>query len=64
MKPRIRLAAAMTPGGRMELIEHDGAYVISLAGQELMHSRSHAVLLLFTHLLIREVCTTKEPKSL
>ncbi len=26
----------------MELLEHDGAYVISLAGQELMHSRSHA----------------------
>ena len=26
----------------MTLIEHDGAYVISLAGKELMHSRSHA----------------------
>ena len=26
----------------MELLEHDGAYVISLAGQELMHSRSNA----------------------
>ncbi|MFP6854343.1 MAG: hypothetical protein VB980_01060 [Opitutales bacterium] len=42
MKPRIRLAEATMPEGVMELLEHDGSHVITLAGQELMHSRSHA----------------------
>ena len=39
MKPRIKLAQSTTAeGGAMALYEHDGAYCISYAGQELMHS--------------------------
>ena len=41
MKPRIKLAECDFPGGRIALIEHDGAHSISVNGQELMHSRSH-----------------------
>ncbi len=42
MKPRVKLAESDFPGGRIALIEHDGAHSISVNGQELMHSRSHA----------------------
>ncbi|NDV63479.1 spermine synthase [Puniceicoccales bacterium CK1056] len=43
MKPRIKLAAATTPdGGTLALYEHDGAWSMSLNGQELMHSRATA----------------------
>lgn len=43
MKPRIKLAEGRTTEGRtLVLSEQDGAYVISLQGQELMHSRAHA----------------------
>jgi spermidine synthase len=41
MKPHIKLAEAKTPdGGALSLFEHDGAYSISLNGQEVMHSRA------------------------
>ena len=40
MKPRIKLAEAKTSeGGTLTLFEHDGAYVISFNGQELMHTK-------------------------
>ena len=43
MKPRIRLDETTTPdGGRLTLSEHDGDFVISLDGQELMHSKAVA----------------------
>ncbi len=43
MKPRVTLAEARTvEGRRLVLSEQDGAYAISLDGQELMHSRAHA----------------------
>lgn len=43
MKPRVTLAEARTgEGRRLVLSEQDGAYAISLDGQELMHSRVHA----------------------
>lgn len=43
MKPLITLDAAATPdGGSLELHEQDGHFVISLDGQELMHSNSVA----------------------
>lgn len=42
MKPRVKLAESGFPGGKIALIEHDGAHSISINGQELMHSRSHA----------------------
>ena len=43
MKPRITLAEARTAEGRrLVLSEQDGAFAISLNGQELMHSRAHA----------------------
>jgi len=41
MKPHIKLAEAKTPdGGTLSLFEHDGAYSISLNGQEVMHSKA------------------------
>lgn len=43
MKPRIKLDEAGTPdGGTLALFEHDGSFVISLAGKELMHSKASA----------------------
>lgn len=43
MKPRIKIAESVTPDGSpMALYEHDGAYSISLKGQELMHSKAMA----------------------
>ena len=43
MKPRVTLAEARTDEGRrLVLSEQDGAFAISLNGQELMHSRAHA----------------------
>lgn len=43
MKPRLTLAEAHTAEGRRLLLsEQDGAFAISLNGQELMHSRAHA----------------------
>ena len=43
MKPRMTLAEACTAEGRrLVLSEQDGAFAISLNGQELMHSRAHA----------------------
>lgn len=42
MKPRVTLAVSRTAEGRrLVLSEQDGAYAISLEGQELMHSRVH-----------------------
>lgn len=53
MKPRIRLAEAILPGGSaMGLYERDGDYSINLGGQELMHSRSCA-----SELLLGEIGT-------
>jgi len=41
VKPHIKLAETKTPdGGTMSLIEHDGSFVISLDGAEIMHSRA------------------------
>ena len=43
MKPRVTLAEARThEWRRLVLSEQDGAFAISLNGQELMHSRAHA----------------------
>lgn len=43
MKPRIKLAeSTLSSGGVMALYEHDGAFSMSLAGQELMHSKASA----------------------
>lgn len=43
MKPRIKLAETPAPdGGSLTLYEHDGDYVISLGGRELMHSKATA----------------------
>ncbi len=43
MKPRVTRAEARTAEGRrLVLSEQDGAWAISLNGQELMHSRAHA----------------------
>jgi spermidine synthase len=43
MKPRIKLAETdALPGGIMALYEHDGAFVVNFAGQELMHSEAVA----------------------
>lgn len=43
MKPRVRLAdAGLADGTVMTLYEHDGAYSINVAGQELMVSRASA----------------------
>ncbi|WP_221032690.1 spermidine synthase [Actomonas aquatica] len=43
MKPRRSVAEARTAAGRrLVLSEQDGAWAISLDGQELMHSRAHA----------------------
>ncbi len=43
VKPRIKIAQTTLPsGGTMSLYEHDGAYSISMAGQELMHSKASA----------------------
>ncbi|GAB5559665.1 MAG: spermidine synthase [Synoicihabitans sp.] len=51
MKPRITLAEARTKEGRrLVLSEQDGAFAISLDGQELMHSRAHASELLLGEL--------------
>ena len=42
MRPRVKLAAAVTPsGGEMVLYRHDRDFSIQLDGQELMHSRQH-----------------------
>lgn len=43
MKPRLKLAETRTAsGGLLALYEHDGAYAINYAGQELMHSKASA----------------------
>jgi spermidine synthase len=42
MKPRVRIATALTPdGGEMVLYQHDCDFSIEINGQELMHSRHH-----------------------
>jgi len=42
MKPRIRIATAVTPsGGEMALYQHDHDFTITINGQDLMHSRQH-----------------------
>jgi spermidine synthase len=43
MKPRVRLATALTPSGsEMVLYQHDRDFSITVNGQDLMHSRQHA----------------------
>ncbi len=60
MKPRITLAEARTAEGRrLVLSEQDGAYAISLNGQELMHSRAHASELLLGELGVESLKTTQ-----
>jgi len=42
VKPRVRIATALTPdGGKMVLYQHDRDFSIEINGQELMHSRHH-----------------------
>ena len=42
MKPRVRLSSARTPdGGEMVLYRHDRDFLITINGQDLMHSRQH-----------------------
>ena len=42
MNPRVKIAAARTPdGGEMVLYRHDRDYLITINGQDLMHSRQH-----------------------
>lgn len=51
MKPRVTLAETRTKEGRrLILSKQDGAFAISLNGQELMHSRAHASELLLGEL--------------
>ena len=59
MKPRISLAEARTAEGRrLVLSEQDGAFAISLNGQELMHSRAHASEILLGELGAKLLKTT------
>jgi spermidine synthase len=56
MKPRLKIAESVTPDGApMALYEHDGAYSISLKGQELMHSKAMASELLLGKLGIERL---------
>lgn len=65
MKPRIKLAAALTAEGRrLVLSEQDGAYAISLNGQELMHSRAHASELLLGELGVESLKTKPSARVL
>ena len=65
MKPRIKLAAALTAEGRrLVLSEQDGAYAISLNGQEFMHSRAHASELLLGELGVESLKTKPSARVL
>ncbi|MFH1983760.1 MAG: hypothetical protein ABIL58_18115 [Pseudomonadota bacterium] len=42
MNPRVKIASAQTPdGGEMVLYQHDRDFLITINGQDLMHSRQH-----------------------
>lgn len=65
MKPRRALAEAFTPEGRrLVLSEHDGAFVVSLNGQELMHERAHASEVLLGRLGVAELETREAARVL
>lgn len=65
MKPRLTLAEARTTEGRrLVLSEQDGAFAISINGQELMHSRAHASELLLGKLGAELLRTTSEARVL
>ncbi|WP_269523891.1 spermine synthase [Coraliomargarita parva] len=65
MKPRIKLDESKTPDGvSMALYEHDGAYSISLRGQELMHSKAAASELRLGELGVEHLGEAKAPRIL
>ena len=63
MKPRVQLAQTTTPdGGRLVLGEQDGAFSISFAGQELMHSRAQASEVLLGKIGLAHLCPNTPAK--
>ncbi len=65
MKPRVRIAAARTPGGgEMVLYRHDGDFTITIDGQDLMHSRQHASELALARLGCAHLVGHRAPKIL
>ena len=65
MKPRIKLAETTTPdGGKMEIIQHDQDFLITVNGQELMNSRQHASEMELARLGCAFLMDYKEPRVL
>ncbi|MGJ8654212.1 MAG: spermine synthase [Opitutaceae bacterium] len=65
MKPKIKLAEAPIVGGAvMALYEHDGAYSMSVNGQELMHSEAHASERLMGTLGVEKIPLDVQPRIL
>lgn len=65
MKARIKIAAARTPdGGEMTLYQHDRDFVITVNGQDLMHSRQYESELELARLGCRHLAGNKAPRIL
>ncbi|HAV12534.1 MAG TPA: spermine synthase [Opitutae bacterium] len=65
MKPKIKLAEVPVAGGTMmALYSHDGAFSMSVNGQELMHSEAHASERLMGTLGVEQVPLDVQPRIL
>lgn len=65
MKPRIKIAEARTPdAGEMVLYQHDRDFLITVNGQDLMHSRQHESELELARLGCRHLADQKAPRIL
>jgi len=66
MKPKIKLAEASlaSGGGTLALYQHDGAFSMSINGQELMHSQACASERLMGTLGVEEIDVSVHPKIL
>ncbi len=65
MKPRVKIATALTPdGGEMELYQHDRDFSIKINGQDLMNSRQHESELELARLGCAHLVGSKAPSIL
>ena len=66
MKPKIKLAEASlaSGGGTLALYQHDGAFSMSINGQELMHSQACASERLMGTLGVEEIDVSVHPQIL
>ena len=65
MKPYLKIAEATTPEGEpLELIEHDGVYLICSRGEQLMTSHSHGSEETLAELACQPFTPVNQPKIL